>query len=100
MTHYLIESEDCIFVKICGVLSFSNNMHKNIGKTISKEFSGTFIQNPVDHTNKTAADALKTFSKKVIRETAEETNDLNCSKIADKITNNFYLLIPDQKKNS
>ena len=88
MTHYLIESEDCIFVKISGVLSFSKNMHKNIGKNISKEFSGTFIQNPLDHTNKTAT------------ETAEETNDLNCSKIADKITNNFYLLIPDQKKNS
>ena len=100
MTHYLIESEDFIFVKICGVLSFSKNMHKNIGKNISKEFSGTFIQNPLDHTNKTPTDALKTFSKKVIRETAEETNDLNYSKIADKITNNFYLLIPDQKKNS
>ena len=64
MTNYSIESEDCMFVKMCGVLSFSKNMGKNIGKNISKEFSGKFIQNLLDHTKKTATDALKTFQKK------------------------------------
>ena len=51
-----------MFVKVCGVLSFSKNMSKNIGKNISKDFSGKLIQNLLDHTKKTARDALKTFS--------------------------------------
>ena len=53
-----------MFLKVCGVLSFSKNMSKNIGKNISKDFSGKLIQNLLDHTKKTATDALKTFQKK------------------------------------
>ena len=40
----------------------------------------------VDAAKKSATDAIKTESKRVIQKTAEATGDLVCNKIADKIT--------------
>ena len=43
-------------------------------------------QKRLDHTNKSATDALKTSSERVIQKTAEATGDLIYNKIANKIT--------------
>ena len=51
-------------------------MGKNIGKNISKNLSGKYSQKLLDHAKRSAADALKTTSKRVIQKTAEETGDL------------------------
>ena len=40
----------------------------------------------VDAAKKSATDAIKTASKRVIQKTAQATGDLVCNKIADKIT--------------
>ena len=40
----------------------------------------------VDKAKKSATDAIKTASKRVIQKTAEATGDLVCNKIADKIS--------------
>ena len=42
-------------------------MSKNIGKNISKNLSGKYSQKPPGHTKKSATDALKTSSKRVIQ---------------------------------
>ena len=51
-------------------------MGKNIGKNISKNLSGKYSQKRLDHAKRSAADALKITSKRVIQKTAEETGDL------------------------
>ena len=61
-------------------------MGKNIGGNISKNLSGKYSQKPLDHAKKSATDALKTFSKRVIQKTAEATGDLIGNKIADGTT--------------
>ena len=43
-------------------------------------------QKLLDHVKKSAADALKTSSKRVIQKTAEATGDLIGNKIANRIT--------------
>ena len=65
----------------------------NIGKNISKSFSGKYSprmlamhQKLLDQAKKLATDALKTSSKRVIQKIAEVTGDLIGNKIADKIT--------------
>ena len=61
-------------------------MGKNIGKNISKNLSGKYSEKLLDHGKKSATDALKTSSKRVIQKIAEATGDLILSKIANKIT--------------
>ena len=61
-----------------GFLSFA----KNIGKSISNKYS----QKLVGSAKKSAADVIKTASKRAIQKTAEATGDLIGNKIADKIT--------------
>ena len=39
---YSVQPKDRIFVKCCGFLSFSKNMDKNTGKSISKSLSGKY----------------------------------------------------------
>ena len=56
-----------------------------ISKNISKNLSGKYSQNLLDHTRQSAADALKTTSKRVIQKTAEATDDLIVNKVANKI---------------
>ena len=43
-------------------------------------------QKRVDHAKKSATDAFKTASKRVIQKIAEATGDFVCNKIANKIT--------------
>ena len=66
MTRYSVQPRDRIFVKGYGFLSFAKNMGKNIKKNISKSVSGKYSQKLLDH-EKSATDAFKTSSKKVIR---------------------------------
>ena len=47
--------------------------------------SGKYSQNLFDHAKKSARDALRTFSKRVIQKTAEATSDLIGNKIANRI---------------
>ena len=46
---------------------------KNIGKNISENLSGKYSQKRLDHAKQSAADALNTTSKRVIKKTAEAT---------------------------
>ena len=75
---YSIEPRNRVCVKGYGFLSFA----KSIGKNLSDKYS----QKLIDTTKKSATDALKTASKRVIEKTAEATGDLIVNKISDKIT--------------
>ena len=60
-------------------------MGKSTGKNKSKNLNGKYSQKLLDHTKKSAADALKTSSKRVIQKTEEATGDLIGNKIADAV---------------
>ena len=61
-------------------------MGKNMGKNISKNFSTKFNQKLLDYAKQSATDAFKTASKRAVQATVQATDDLVCSKSADKIT--------------
>ena len=82
---YSVQPRDLIFVKGYRFLSFAKNIGKNIGKNISKNLSGKYSQKLVNHAKKSAADALKTSSKRIIQKTAEATSGLIGDKTADII---------------
>ena len=63
---YSVQHRDQIFVNSCRSLSFAKNMYKIIGKNISKTLGDKCSQN-LDHTKKSATDALKTSSIGVIQ---------------------------------
>ena len=66
---YSIEPKDRIYVKGYGFLSFAKDMGKNL--------SSTFGQKLLDGAKKkSTTDAIKTASKRAIKETAEATGDL------------------------
>ena len=71
---YSIEPRGRIYVKEYGFLSFSLNLSNEHGQKL------------LDSTKKSAADAIKTASKRAIQKTAETAGDLIGNKIADKIT--------------
>ena len=48
--------------------------------------SGKYSQKLLDKTKKSATDALKTSSKRIIQKTAETTGDLIGKKVANRIT--------------
>ena len=85
MTTYSVQSRDRIFVKGYGFLSFAKNMGKNIGNKISKKLRDKYSQKLLDHAKKSATDAIKTSSKRVIQKTEEVTSELIGDKIAIKI---------------
>ena len=60
---YSVQSRDQIFVKGYGFLSFANNMGKNIGKKISINLSGKYIQKLLDHTKNLQQMHLKPLQK-------------------------------------
>ena len=60
-------------------------MGKDIGKNITKNVSGKYSQESLDHAKKSAIDALSTSSKRFIQKTAEESGDLIGNKMADRI---------------
>ena len=72
---YWLEPRDRVYVKGYGFISFARSMSNKYGKK------------SVDTAKKSATDAIKTASKRVIQKTAEETGDLVGNKIADKISN-------------
>ena len=86
MTRYSVQPRGRIFVKGYGFLSFAKNMDKNIGKNISKTLSSKNNRKLLDHAKKSATDAFKTSSKRVIQKIAEATGNIKGNKIADKIT--------------
>ena len=49
---------------------------KNIGKNINKKLRNKYNPKLLDHAKRSAADALKTTSKRVIQKTAETNGDL------------------------
>ena len=71
MARYSVQPRDQIFVK--GHRSFA----KNIGKRIGKYLNGKYSKKLLDHAKKSAADALKTSSKRFIQKIAEATGDLH-----------------------
>ena len=71
---YSIEPRDRVYLKGYGFMSFARSMSNKYGKNL------------VDTAKKSATDAIKTASKRVIQKTAEATGDLVGNKIADKIT--------------
>ena len=75
---YSIEPKDRIYVKGYGFLSFTINM----GKRLSSKYG----QNILESATKSAADAIKSASKRVIQKIAEASSDSIGNKIADKIT--------------
>ena len=83
MTRYLVQSRDQKFVKGYGFLPFAKNMDRNMGKNICKNSSSKHIQKLLDHAKKSAIDAIKTASKRVIQKIAEATGDLIGNKIAE-----------------
>ena len=80
-----VQTRDRISVKGYGFLSFVKNMDNNIGENISKNLSGKYAQKLLDHVKISAADALKTSSKRVIQKTTEATVDLISNKIPDRL---------------
>ena len=60
-------------------------MGKNIAKNISKNLIGKYSQKFLGHAKKSATDACKTYSKRIIRKKAEATGDLIGNKIDNKI---------------
>ena len=86
MTRYSVQPRDWKFVKGYRCLSFVKNMGKNIGKSMIKNFSSKNSQKLFDHAKQSAANALKTPSKREIQKAAEATGDLIGNEIADKIT--------------
>ena len=84
MTRYSNEHRDCIFVKGYGLLSFAENIGKNIRK--SKHLRDVYNQKLFDHVKQSPTDAFKTTSKRVVQ-TAEATGDLIGNKIADAVGN-------------
>ena len=75
---YSIEHRDRIYAKGYGFFSFAKSMGKNLSNKSS--------QKVLDSAKKSTTDAMKTISKRANQKTAEETGDLICNKIADKIT--------------
>ena len=82
---YLVQNEDWTLAKGYGFQSFAKGMGKNIGKNISKDLYDKYHQKLFDYSKKSAADALKTSSKRVIKNNAEATGHLIGKKIANKI---------------
>ena len=71
---YSIERRDRTWVKGYGFMSFARSVSNKHGTKL------------VDTAKKSAADAIKTASKRAIQKTAEVAGDLVGNKLADKIT--------------
>ena len=83
---YSVHPRNQISVKGYEFLSFAKNVDKNICKNIRKNLHGKYRHKLLDHAKQSAADALKTTSKKIIQKSAEATGDLVGNKINNIIT--------------
>ena len=87
-------------------MSFAKNTSKIIGKTISKNLSGKYSQKFLIMLEKSATDALKSSSRRVISKISEATGNLIGNKMAYRITkisknsqqNNSKLVINEHDK--
>ena len=61
-------------------------MGRNIAKNINKNLSSKYSEKLLDHAKKSARDALKTVSNRVIQKTEEAT----CNLIRNKIVKNLH----------
>ena len=86
IVYFSVQSNNRIFVKGYGVLSFAKNMGKHIGRNIGKNLSSEYSQILLDHIEQSATNDFNTVSKRAIPKTAEATVDLIGNKIADQIT--------------
>ena len=59
---------------------------QNLGKNISKNWSGKDSHKLLDHAKQSASNTLKTASKRALQKSTEATCDLIGNKIDDKIT--------------
>ena len=82
---YSIQPRERRHVKGYGFLYFARNIGTHVIK-VAKNMSNKYVQKLAETAKKSAADAIKTASKRVIQKTAEATGDLVGNKIADKIT--------------
>ena len=82
---YSIEPRERRHVKGYGFLSFARNIGTHATK-VAKSMSNKHGQKLADTAKKSANDAIKTASKRVIQKTAKATGDLIGNKTADKIT--------------
>ena len=96
MTRYSVHSK--VFVKRYGFLSFAKNMCKNIDKNISKNLSSKYGQKLLGHSKKSATDALKTFSKRVIQNT-EVTIGNKIANRPTKVSKNYQQNISETVTN-
>ena len=64
ITRYLSETK---FIKRYEILSFAKNMSKNIDKNIRKNLSSKYSQKLLGHVKKYTIDALKTISKRPMK---------------------------------
>ena len=64
-------------------MSFAINIGTHATK-VAKNVSGTYSQQFMDNSKKSATDAIKTASKRAFQKTTEATGDLIGNKIADK----------------
>ena len=62
-----VQPRDRIFVKRLWIFVFCQKMGENTGKNISKILSGKYSQKNFDQAKKSATDALKTTSKRIIQ---------------------------------
>ena len=83
---YSIEPKFRKYVKGYGFLSFA------------KKFDNKYGNKLMDTATKTGIDAAKTTSKRIVKKTAEATEDLIGNKIADKITSIGKLKEKETKK--
>ena len=67
MTRFSIEPRDIIFVKACKLLSFSKNIGKKIGQSLSKNVRGKYSQKKLfGYVKQSATDVFKTASEKSV----------------------------------
>ena len=74
MIRHSVQPRDRIFVKGYRFLSITKNMAENIGKNISKILSGKYNQKRFDYSKQSAADAIKTNSKKRNSKSSSSSN--------------------------
>ena len=67
MVPYSAQPRDRIIIKDYEFLSFAKNINKNIHRNTSKNVSSKYSQKLFDHAKQSAADALKTASKRAIQ---------------------------------
>ena len=78
---YSIEPRNRMYVKSYGFLSFAKNIGMHATK-VAKNMNNKYSQKLLDSAKKSATDAIKTTSKRAIKNTAEAIGDLIGNKIA------------------